>query len=139
MVSLRYEQNLINEIVKLVTHYAPQDIVGPFAKAMNHSSNDVKVTFHSVTSSILQFHLPGAGSNDDLSPGQVEGDLAAPGAFETGFDLPRQRNHGEELHGQVLQVCDTVTVIVANVIMTHCEANINLFLSVRLHLLMCST
>ena len=107
MVSLRYEQNLFNEIVKLVTHYAPQDIVGPFAKAMNHSSNDVKVTFHSVTSSILQFHLPGAGSNDDLSPGQVEGDLAAPGAFETGLDLSRQRNHGEELHGQVLQVCDS--------------------------------
>ena len=51
---------------------------------------------------ILQFHLPGAGSNDDLSPGQVEGDLAAPWAFETGLDLPRQRNHGEELHGQVL-------------------------------------
>ena len=63
-------------------HHTLQDIVGPFAKAMNHSSNDVKVTFHPMHSvivvSIRQFHLTGAGSNDDLTPGQVERHLAAP-------------------------------------------------------------
>ena len=57
---------------------SPQDIVGPFAKAMNHSSNDVKVSFLLCLVPICQFHLAGARSNDDLPLGEVERLLVAP-------------------------------------------------------------
>ena len=48
---------------------------------------------------------PGACGDDDLAPGQVLRLDVAQRASEASAHLPGQRNHGEKLYGEELQVC----------------------------------
>ena len=49
--------------------------------------------------------LPGACGDDDLALGQVLRLDVAQRASEASAHLPGQRNHGEKLYGEELQVC----------------------------------
>ena len=58
---------------------------------------------------LIRFSLdnvwPGACGDDDLAPGQVLRLDVAQRASEASAHLPGQRNHGEKLYGEELQVC----------------------------------